>query len=483
MVQSNIVQRIIGRITEYFSLASNDIVSRVRSITRRWRSSYRNPTHDWARSDYAYYRRLYYGRVAGLELSGLLVKPIVSKLAAWTLGRAPKWKLDSETAQQALADWWMDAHPQILGAFRAALKQGDSFIVINSDLSVTLLPPDCVDPIVDDNDYANVIGWRVTQVLAHPETTQRMVVIDEYYADRRVHRVEVNTIPTQTITYPNLLGRIPLLHIANQPDSGETFGHSEAEALLPLLHRYGEVLDAAIEGNILQGRPTPVLTFATVQDLEKFDEENATIETQTRPNGTTERVKIYDVDLSQLLVASGADFDYKSPGNFTGDTAQLLEILFYLFGQHSEIPEFILGMAISSSKASAESQMAPFIEFIKLRRGDIVALLTTIAEIAMGYLSLTTPGVSAQTPTLQWEALDQQDGTLTLETLKWAFLEGLIDELTALKLMPVEVEDPEGVLAKAKEEREARMAQFPETQPGEQQFDADLENQINQLEI
>lgn len=456
---TNQVQRITGRIREFFSTASNELITRVRSYTRRWRSSFRQPTNDWGRPDYLFWRRAYYGRAAGLEVSGLLIKPIVSKLAAWTLGRAPRWKLDSETSQQALADWWTDEHPQILKAWRGALKQGDQPLVVNSDLTITLLPPDCVDPIVADDDYANVIGWRVTQVLSHPETTQRMTVIDEYYPERRIHRIEIDGRITQEIVYPNLIGRIPLVMISNQPDSGETFGHAEAEGLLPMLHRYGEVFDAAIEGNILQGRPTPVLTFETVQDLEKFDDENAEIETQQLPNGTSQRVKTYAVDLSQLLVASGATFDYKSPGNFTADTAQLLELMFYLYGQHSEIPEFILGMAVASSKASTESQMPAFIEFIKMRRGDMVAWLVQLAEIALGYLALITPGVTMQTPALQWEPLDQEDGTLTLETLKWALLEGLIDELTAIKLMPVEVDDPEAVLALAKVERAEREAQ------------------------
>ena len=130
------------RITEFFTVATTNVYGRVRTYTRRWRSSYRAPTHTWNRSDYDFYRRLYYGQAAGLELSGLLVKPIVSKLASWTLGRAPKWKLDSETSQDALAEWWNEAHPDILRAWRGALKQGDAFVVINSDLSVTLLPPD-----------------------------------------------------------------------------------------------------------------------------------------------------------------------------------------------------------------------------------------------------------------------------------------------------------------------------------------------------
>lgn len=453
------IQRFWGRIREFFTTSfATPLYGRVRSATQRWRSSYRTPTTNWTRSDYDYYNRLYRGQVKGLEVSALLLKPIISKLTSWTLGVVPNWKTENETSQEALMDWWNDHHPDILRAWRDALKVGDSVLVINSDLSVTRLPPECVDPIVADDDYANVIGWRVTQVLEHPETTQRMTVIDEYYVDRRIHRVEVDGTMRSEETYPNLLGRIPLVMIANQPDPGEFFGHAEAEALLPLLHKYGEVLEAAIEGNVLNGRPTPVLLFETVDDLEKFDEENATIEVQELPDGTSQRVKTYGIDLSQLMVASGADFKYESPGQFTDDVAKLLEILFYLLLQHAEIPEFMFGNAIPSSKASADAQLAPFIEYIKARRGEMAGWLTEIAEIALGYLALVTPGVTAETPMLQWEALDQDDGDLTLQTLQWAYMEGLIDRKTALQLAPVEIDNIDQVLNDAERERQEREA-------------------------
>ena len=117
----NPIQRVWGRISEFFTAAVNDFYTRVRVNTRRWRSTFRQPVNDWGRADYDYYLRLYYGRVQGLELSGLLVKPIVSKLASWTLGRPPRWSLESEASQQALTDWWSQQHAEILRAWRGAL--------------------------------------------------------------------------------------------------------------------------------------------------------------------------------------------------------------------------------------------------------------------------------------------------------------------------------------------------------------------------
>lgn len=450
----------LGRITELFVAGSQEVARQLRVVYSYFRRpSWSRPSQDWSRPDYAFWRRAYYCRAEGLELAGLFIKPLVNKVAAWSLGRAPNWKTDSETTTQALTDWWTKNHPIILRGERAALRQGDAFLVVNSDLSLTLVPPDLVDPIVDENDFANIIGWRVTQVQQHPErTAERMTIVDEYYADRRVHRVERQGLPVSETVFFNLLGRLPIVHIANSADDGETFGHPEAEALVDVFHRYSETLDAAVDGNVRQGRPTPVLSFETMEDLNAFWDANGVPETRTLPDGSTETTTALSVDLASLLTVSGAEFEYKSPGNFAADTETLLGLLFYLILEHTEIPEFVFGNAIASSMASANTQMPVFIRFIEMRRGEMAGWLTELAEIVLAYLSLTTPGVTTETPSLQWEKLDQDDGRLTLDTLTWALQEGLIDEKTALMLAPIDVEDIEGVLTAARAEREKRQA-------------------------
>jgi len=462
ITQPNIIRRIVGRVREFFTTSSNVVSRTVRSTVMTMRRSMFRPTNDWGRVDYDWYRRAYYCQVRGLEISGLFIKPLVSKISAWTLGRPPEWKCESETSQEALDNWWSTRHADILKAFRSALKQADSFLVVNADLTITVLRPDDVDPIVAEDDFGNVIGWRVTQVLSHPtDLARKMTVTDEYTAERRVHRVEIDGRQTEETVFTNLLGRLPIIHVANQADEGQTFGHAEAEALIEVLHRYGEVFEAAIEGNKLQGRPTPVLSFETVADLDKFWALYARTQHNTLPDGSTETYQALSVDLSQLLTVSGAEFQYASPGNFAGDTEVLLGLMFYLILEHTELPEFVFGNAIASSKASADAQMPVFEKFIEGRRGEVAGWLTQIAEIALGYLSLTEPGVTAETPALQWQKLTQ-DGRLTLDTLTWALQAGLLDMRTALLLAPVDVEDVDAVLEQAQQESAERQAQAVE---------------------
>jgi hypothetical protein len=482
---------ILGRFTEFIAGAGETITRSIRVISSRF-SIWRRPAEDWARPDYAYWRRVYYGRALGLELSGLFVRPLVNKIAGWALGRAPDFKGQNDASTEALADWWAKNHPKIVSAYRAGLRQGDSFLVVNADLTLTPLPPDMVEPLVDNADYGKIIGWRVTQTLAHPQRSgDMMTIVDEYFLERRVHRVETNAVIVSSIEYPNLLGRLPIIHISNQADEGEQFGHAEAEALIVAFHKYGEVLDAAIAGNIRQGRPTPVLAFENKKDLDAFWADNGETETVTLADGTQETNNTLAVDLTEILTVSAATFDYKSPGSFAGDTEKLLGLLYYLILEHTELPEFVLGNAIASSKASADAQMPIFIRFIEMRRGEIAGWLVALAEVVLGYLSLTTPGVIAETPALQFEKLDGADGTLTLETIKWAFAEGLLDEATALMLCPLDIEDVAGVLAAARKEKELRIAQAAalapqpiDNQPGGNNppIDKELATEINRLE-
>lgn len=458
---ANPMRGLAQRITEYFTTQSNAMVHTLRTVggvwSRRLRSMLSEPTKDWGRADYTWWAKAYRCRVRGLELAGLFIKPLVGKIAAWALGMGVGWQAGNDAAQTALEEWWQGHQADVLRAYRGSLKLGDAFVVVNSDLTLTIVTPDAVDPIVAAGDYSKVIGWRITQVLTHPEwTAQRMTVIDEYYSDRRIQRKTAPGMATIETTYPNLLGRAPVVHIANALDESDSFGHPEAEALVELLLRYNTVLEAAIDGNERQGRPTPVLSFETVADLEKFWQTYGVRETQTLPDGTTETVTTLGVDLTQILTVSGAEFQYASPGSFTQDTERLLGLLFYLILEHTELPEFVFGNAIASSQASAETQMPIFERFIDGRRKEAAGWLTELAEIVLGYLALVQPAVSRKTPSLQWRKLSQ-DGALTLQAVSWAYSEGLLDERTALLLAPVEVANIDEVLALAKQEREERL--------------------------
>ena len=54
------------------------------------------PTRDMATADYRYWDRARRAKARGLEISGLLLKPLASKAAAGVLGDAPEWVVGGE---------------------------------------------------------------------------------------------------------------------------------------------------------------------------------------------------------------------------------------------------------------------------------------------------------------------------------------------------------------------------------------------------
>src|SRR3954464_2590658 len=49
------------------------------------------PTKDFSTADYRYWDAARRTKARGVEISGLLLKPLASKVAAWVLGSPPEW--------------------------------------------------------------------------------------------------------------------------------------------------------------------------------------------------------------------------------------------------------------------------------------------------------------------------------------------------------------------------------------------------------
>lgn len=454
----------------YQRMAETLDTPRPNRLITQWYDQFRiTPTRDVGQSDYVFWDRALHGKAVGLEISGAFLKPLSSKIAAWTLGAQPKFKFSKAKTQQLFSDWWGKHMADIIRAFEDASGKGDAYMVINppdfkGDLPITVVPPNVVTPLVDENDYSRVIGWRISETHAHPSRPgDSMTIVDDYTATERVHKVYKSGTLMDTKTYKNLIGRVSVVHIAYNRGSDEMFGHPAGEGLIEILHRYGEVMEAAIIGNIKQGRPTPVLEkMGSMSAIREWWAEFGRQETRTLPDGTTESYWVMDLSSDNAITLGGdATFKYAFPGNFSADTVAILGLLFYLMLQQTEIPEFIWGNAIASSKASAESQLPPFVKFIEKIQGQCLYWINDLTAIVVGYLSLFERGVAADDDVLvQWPKLTTQDGALTLNAIKLGLDQGLLTDETALALMPLDIDDPAAEVAKAKQESQERQAQF-----------------------
>lgn len=447
---------------------------RPNKLVMRWHDAYTlTPTHDPGQSDYAFWDKARKGKVKGLEISGMFLKPLGSKKAGWVLGMPPVFKIDHQPTLEALTDWWTKHHPSILRAYNESVDLGDSYFVVNppdekGDLKPTIIPPHVIEPKVDDKDYSKHTGWEITEVHAHPtRMADTMTIVDEYTKTQRLRTVKKQGVTISRQRYRNLLEMLPLVHIPNNIGADEKFGHPDGEGLLGALHYYGKIFEAALEGNWRQGRPTPTFQkMGSADNVEAFIAKFGRTEIKTLPDGTTETYIVLDFDPDEaVILGDTGEFKYSQPGSFTGDTSNLLGLLFYLIIQHTEHPEFLWGNAVQGSRASVETQLPPFIKWVEMQQGRIQEWILQIARIVLKYLSLTEPGVRADVEIgIKWRPLSDEDGRLTLDAIRLGMEQNLLDRNTALSLMPLDVENPAEVLKKVDEEIEERQQRFMERQ-------------------
>jgi len=438
----------------------NTLRDMVGSVQRnRLRADLRNqttPTRDVGTTDYLFWRRAFLGKAKGLELSGLLLKPLASKLASWVLGRAPRLAFENAYTQELVNQWWSGSHDQIVRAYMNAHKEGDRYLILNGDFTITVMQPEVARPLVDASDFGRIIGWEFTEVYPHPtEPAQTQTITDRYTATERVRTVRTNTARPVTTIYPNPLGRVPVVHIAANCDDNELFGRSIGEPLLPALYNYNEVLSSATSGNIRQGRSTPVMKkMGNLQAVKKFMEEFGHSRSRTNADGTVEQWTEIEFDADRLVTLAGeADFKWESPQPFITETERLLGLYFYLYIEHAEIPEFVMGNAIASSKASAETQLPVFERVIEMHRAQAAGWVTELIGLVVAlYAAVDRRVRETDRPSIEWETLTKDNGELILNALRLAREEQAIDRETLLEKLPINIKNPRDAIAAADEE-------------------------------
>lgn len=435
--------------------AANRVIIRQTQLSQWFR------TVDVSWSDYAWWDKTRRGKTRGFELSGLFLKPLGSKVASWVLGQRPLWQTTSARATTALNDWWRQWHPSILRAFNEAVDLADCYLVLNGDLSMTVVPPHMVSPLVDPNDFSQPIGWKVSMTTPDPNNSSVTQTVEDYFTAKYRRRIikSMSGSTISDITYPNPTGRIPVIHIANRKGVDEFYGRPEGEALVNALLRYGDVLDAALKGNIRQGRPTPVIEkMGTAAQVQAFWSKFGHMEQRINPEtGQQEQVLVIDFDPDVLLtLGADATFRYAAPDPFTTDTINLLQIIFYLVVQFSEVPEFVWGNAIGSSKASAESQLEPFLKWIAKRRGEAMEWMQQLADLVLSYMAVYERKFADLKAVARWRPIASADGRLTLDTTIWAWSKGLITDEYAAWLLPVGIDDPDQVVKEGLAQRKQR---------------------------
>lgn len=432
---------------------------------------------DYGRLPYEAYERLYHGRLPNYEMGGLFAKSIVRHIANFTLGRGVAIRVDEPPTRieatddtpareepsytnQLLARWTAAHQRDFLQGAIECLKLGDHYIAIDDDGALVHIPPTDVEVVMDPygrRPAAIRIYARRVEVAGNNRPV-RYLYRDTRTPERRIieRRSELSRdIPSawQAISdEPNPIGRIDVVHWANERGPGDVYGLPEVYALMTLLRRYDDLLNWAITGNKLMGRPTPVLEG--IKDLANFLKLfGREVEDQT----TGEKRKVIDWTPEQVMVlGDGASFRLASPAAFANDTQTLLNILFWVLAQHSSIPEFIWGTAVASSNASVSEQMPPFLKFIEGKQGQfegtpadpLLGSAATggfheLADIWLRKRKLTDAKISIDVATIvTWPDITDREGQLTRDWVQFLRDEGLLSDRATLALGSAALGDP-----------------------------------------
>jgi len=463
----NIIGRFLDRTLPVRELIGRYVIGNAQATL--YKSRARAKTYDETRPDYEFWDKLRRCKARGYSLSGLYCKRIENIFATWTLGQGVEIALaesgdpDSETdprnyTDDAIATFLEDNAGTLLDVFRDKLGLGDQYIVVNADGTLSIPSPDTVLPEWDLADYRRPLAYTITT------KTGDETITDEYRDDVRIVTVKRGAeVLSQTI-FENLIGRIPVVHVANARSVNETYGHPIHEELRPLYDQYDDLVFKQLDGAKLLGNPIPA--FVGMEDLDAVIDQNkpAVADTYTDKDGNTATRSQLNLDQNSImLVGKGGDFKFVGPGiGFTEDTKTALKSLFLLILDHTGIPEFIWGGEIASGRSSTEVQMDQWVRDIKGRQADNGGWLRDLVEIWLAMGALVDRQIVIDVLSVTWPEVLPEDIKTLLDKLTFAKEHDLITDKTALTLLDI-VPDPGKEVEDATAEADARREKmFPD---------------------
>jgi len=413
---------------------------------------------DTTQTDYAWWDKFRRGKQAGFEFAGLFAKPISEIIASWVLGSTiePRLIEADEYTDNLLKTFFKRVHGKLMTIVIDLYGLGDQYIIVNPDGSLSVPSPELVEVEYDPLDYRKMMKVTINSRLPDAQVT------DVYTESERVVTIkwtgkDNTSRADERYVFANLIGRIPIVHLANDRSGNETNGRPIYEALFKLYDRYNNLIEKMIDGAELMGNPIPV--FEGVEDIDETIMANQTSPVDIFENelgAEEERVQIDFDQLPAIFVGRGGRFVFASPGNgFTDDIRNTLRSLFILVMEHTRIPEAVWGLELSSARATAQEQMKTFYMFILQKRLQLQGLgadddlqveaeggLLELCDIWLRMKALTDRKVKVAPVMLKWSELAQEEAELVFQKNESAHNKGVITDETYLDNLGI-VEDPQ----------------------------------------
>lgn len=465
---------------------------------------------DQTTPDYIFWDKFRRGKSVGFELVGVLAKPICQIVAGWVLGSGIDAKLTTPEGAEKDTDpvhYTNTLLERFLARIHGLLNTlvedlyglGNQYVIVNNDSSLSVPTPNMVDMEQDPLDYRTIIKCTITTKL------DKATIKDVYTADTRVISIKITDKALEERfqgggwvaigsgeyqqEFVNLLGKIPVVHFANDRSGNETNGRPIYEGLLHLFRRYSVLLAKMIDGAEIMGNPLPV--FEGLDNVEETVEAvtEPIDQTFTNPDGTQgSRRRINWDSLPALFIGKGGSFKFAAPpGGFTDDIKNVLKLLFTLILEFTRIPEGMWGTELSSARATFTEQMKTFYAYIESRRVALAGMgaddvlgdearggLLELLDLWLRARALIDTRVVIAPVTLDFQALSDEDAALLQQSVKDAFTNGVITKVTYAKQLPFVVD--------AEAEVEAANKEIAERNPAaqaDQQFNASVDALLN----
>lgn len=429
-------------------------------------------TMDYSKVNYSLTRAIYYasevdgkdGKKYGNKylFGAMFGKPIVNATAAFTIGSLPIVLIDDvdrkkgskKTAQVEYADgqvnkWLQDNRANIFRLVRNCFRDGDYYVEVKDDLSLDLIPPDMVE-IVDDPVNGEVLGYDITNMVNSRNDKGVDVKIKyvteyrktspykkAYKLDEKGNKEYLPDYEVNDETLKEKFGRevkeypLPIIAFQNEREGRQRYGNSDYQSCYYAMMRYTDVLDNAIENNIYNSNAMPVVTG--IKNFDRFIEVNGEIDDETG-----EREVKWDAK-KLMLLGEGQDAKTVEGSKNAAEVQIILNLLFWLICQSSETPEFVMGTAVQSSKASVSEQMPVMLQKASRKRGEISDPLMQLVKLFMYKKSILDPKMPTKDVSLdlKWLPIIERDLSVNREIVETLSNQGCITDKTKLQMLKV----------------------------------------------
>lgn len=439
----------------------SEMIGRIADLNQLYTRSTHHLSFDATRPDETFWDKFRRGKAEGFEISGLYGNAITQTLSSFELGSGVTLTLaesgdaanpdDPRTyTDRQLEGFMRDNHATLLAVEEDKLALGNQWVIVNPDGSLSVASPDTVKMEHDPLDYRRIVKVTLTARL------EKATVTDEYTAAERVIRIKTNDGmgTSETVRrFVNLIGEIPVVHFACDPAPNELYGHPTYEPLYRVFSRIDDLVEKTGDGVELMGNPIPV--FEGVDSPDDMINANNTQsdESYVDADGMGDTRSVLKMDrLPAVILPGKGKFTLVSPARgFTEDSLNALEMYFSLICTHTRLPEFMWGMSVEQSKASTETQLPPFIQYIQSRRIKLTPYYQRLARIWLKTRRILDPKVVVDAVRVTYPEITLDEANVLLQKIIYARGMGGIRQVTMLDKLHL-VPDPAKEVELARQE-------------------------------